>query len=130
MLEAREDLPQIGDDLVLEPLVEGRQGLVHQQQPGTGEHRPPQGDALPLAAGEGGGVPVEQGLKVEDPDQFARIDAPPGRRGAPVAVEKVAPDAHVGKEVGVLEDDGDTPPLRGNVDAPLCAVERSRRQVR
>ena len=59
---ARHDLAQRLVDLVLDAGVHGGGGVVEEQQPGVGEDRAGEGDALALAAGEGEAVLADLGV--------------------------------------------------------------------
>ena len=62
----------IGKELRLPRLVEGGERLVHQQQPGAGEQRAAEGDALLLAAGEPRRPAVEKMADAEKIDDRRR----------------------------------------------------------
>ena len=110
-------------DLFLARLVEGRQRLIHQQQPGIGEQGPAQGDALLLAAGERPGPALQQILDAEQTDHLIEADAAFGG-GHPVeAVGQVVAHRQMGEQAAFLKDVAEAPFFRRQVDAFLRVEE-------
>jgi hypothetical protein len=97
--------------------IEVGEGLVEEEQGGAANEGAAKGDALALAAGEGGGVAVEAGGEVEELSGVA--DAAVGFRLGEMAdlqaESEVVIDRHVGVEGMVLEDHGDIAVPRGEV---------------
>ena len=111
---------QIGKDLVLAGLVQGRQRLVHQQQPGMGQDRPAKRDALALAPRQRGGAAGQQRTDAQHFGHAVQVGLPPAAC-EPVAVQQVLPDRQVRKQPCILEDIADAAPVRRQEDA-LAAV--------
>src|SRR6185437_10821217 len=97
---------EVGKDLLLRRAVEGRQRLVHQQQPRLREERAADGDALPLAAGEGERRAAEQVADAEQGDNVVETERRRGAgpRSAPCSVEQVAAHGEMRKEARFLKD--------------------------
>ena len=71
----------VGHDLRLARLIERGQRFVHQQQPGAGEERPPDGDPLLFASRKVSGPAVEQMTDAEEIDDAVEV-LPPLARAA------------------------------------------------
>ena len=94
----------IGQNLLLTVQIEGRQRLIHQQEPGADGQRAGDRHPLPLTAGELIGFSFEQ---VPDPQQFDGLlqrDFTPCSRQAFDAVFKVTPHGEMLKQTGLLEN--------------------------
>lgn len=124
-------------DLVLDAGVHGGGGVVEEEQPGVGEDRAGERDALALAAGEGqpvfadlGGVPV--GQLGDEPVGLGgaggRLDLLVG--GVRDAVRDVGAD-RVGEEEGVLGDqaDGGAQRVEGQLAHVVAADEDGARET-
>jgi len=101
--------PQLG--------VEVGKGLVHQEHLRLADDGPPQRDALPLAAGERLGFPIQIGIEPQDLGRLANPFVDLGfRRLAQLQAEReIVVHRHVRIECVGLEDHGDVPVLRGDV---------------
>ena len=69
------DALEVGKDAGFQRRVERGQGLVQQQQFGTAEQRPPDGDALALAARQPCRVPLQQLIQLEYLANPREVDA-------------------------------------------------------
>ena len=113
---AAHHLAQRGVDLRLQPRVDGRGGVVEDQQPRVGDQRPGQRHPLPLAAGKGQALLADHGVVAlrQPVDELVRLGRP-GRRqdllvgGVGAAVGDVGPDG-VGEQEAVLHDQADRGP--------------------
>ena len=117
-----EDRSKAGDDPVFELLVQGAEGLIHDQQAGAGENGPAQSHPLPLPPREGVDSPLQKLSQLKDLNERIRVDATQRGRGPPITVEEVAPDAEMGKEVALLKDNGNAP-LLGRKSDPVAIAE-------
>ncbi len=103
---------QVGDDRPTALPIEGRQGLVHQEEAGARDQGARDRHALTLAPGEAAGAPVQEGADAEpfhrlaDPDPALR----PGR--AAVSVLDVAAHGEVREQRGLLEHVPDAAAVR------------------
>ena len=110
---AAHHLAQRGVDLRLQPGVDGRGGVVQDQQPRVGDQRPGQRHPLPLAAGQGQALLADHGVVAlrQPGDELVRLGRP-GRRqdllvgGVGPAVGDVGPHG-VGEQEAVLHDQPD-----------------------
>jgi len=113
----------VGEDLFLAGGVQGREGLVHEQEAGAGEQGPAESDALLLAAGEGAGPAVQNTTKAEEVDH--RVEPLPalvaGRE--PPAVEQVLAHRQVREEPAFLEHVADPASVRRDAH-PSAIVEQ------
>ena len=114
---------EIGEDLGLAGLVQGGQRLVQQQQARAGQQRPADRHALPLAAREHAGPPLQQRADAQQARPPRRGCRAAAVAGEPAAVEQVATHGEVREQPGVLEDIADAPPMAGHVD-PVRGVEQ------
>ena len=111
-------------DVVAALLIERRQRLVHDQELGIAEERPPDRDPLGLPARQVPRAAVEQGPEPQQADHLVE-GAGPGAAAPAGAEAQVGPDVHVREEPRLLEDVADPPPFRGHRHAPR-AVEQDR----
>ena len=127
-------LPELDDlraHLVAELGVQVGEGLIHQKDLGVPDDGPADGDALPLAAGEGLGPPVQVLGDVQDLRGLPHlaVDLLLGGLLQLQGEGHVLIDGHVGVEGVVLEDHGDVPVLGGHVvhhlavDGQLAAAD-------
>ena len=110
-------------DLGAAPRIEAGQRLVHQQDARTREQRPPDGDALLLAARKPCRPPLQKRAQVQQGDNRRKVDPPIWGTRAPCAKLQVGTDAQVWEQPVLLKHIAKTPLLRGKVDA-LLAVEQ------
>lgn len=115
---ARHHLRQGLVDLVLDAGVDGRGGVVEEKQPGVGEDRAGERDALPLAAGEGQAVLADLGVVAEGQigDETVRLGGAGGLLdlvlgGVRVSVRDIGAD-RVGEEEAVFRYEADGGPQR------------------
>ena len=121
----------VGQDLGLARLVEGRQRLVHQQQAGVGEQRPADGDALLLPAREPPRPPLQQTGDAQQIDHALEIVAPLGGRREPAAVQQVLSHGQMREQAAFLEHVADAALVSRHEDAArrideACAVDEHR----
>src|SRR5262245_48104122 len=111
--EQRRQLPflehplDVVQDAFLEGLVEGRQGLIEQQELGAGEQGAAKGDALFLSARKRVRQALQQVRQLQDLDGTSKIDGPGLARPTPPAVKKVVAHFQVRKQELVLKDIAD-----------------------
>jgi hypothetical protein len=122
---------QLGAHLDAQPGVEVAQGLVEEERGGLADDRAPQGDALPLSAGELPGPPLQE---IAQPERLRRLeDAPLDVRLGDVpeleGERHVPPDRHVRIEGVVLEDHREVAVSGGKAVDPAVA-DRDRSAVR
>ena len=100
--EARRDLGDAGEDLAPADLVEPGEGLVHEEEPRTGEKRARDRHALALAPREIPGPPPEERLETQPLHSLGEGEARAAR--PPHRVLEVPAHAEVGEEARFLED--------------------------
>jgi hypothetical protein len=110
---------QVGQDFLLAGQVQGRQGLVHEQD--ARAHRQSARDAHPLAlaAGQPVRLAFQQMADAQQLDGLAQAD-PALRRTHPLHAEfQVAADTEVGEQAGFLEYVTQGPAMGGQESGPV-----------
>ncbi len=121
---------EVGQNPLLERLVERGQGLVHHQQLRATQQGPAQRHALLFAARQVARITAEEPSQLEHFDDAGRLDR---RRpaAAAMAVQQVALDAQMGKQQLILKHEAHAAQLGTDVDAaarvePRLAAESNR----
>jgi hypothetical protein len=112
----------VGQDLGLAGLVQGGQGLVHEEQAWMGQERPADRHPLLLPAGQPGRPALEEVADAEKRDHG--VEVAPLARGPralaacePAPEEQVLPHGEVREQTPLLEHVADPPPVLGHEDA-------------
>ena len=105
---------EIGQDVFLGEAVERRQRFVHQQQLRLRQQRASERDPLALAPRKAERQALQQVFDAEQIGDFVELNAGlrPTCGRAAVAVKKIAPHRHVGKQARLLEYVADRPAIR------------------
>ena len=94
-------------------LVQGGEGLVQQQQTGSGGQSPGQGNPLPLSAGQGTHLPWSIAGQPDPLQQLCRLlqPRPPPHAPHPQGEGHVFRRRHMGEEADILKEDHYSPPV-------------------
>ena len=108
----------------MRPLIEGSEGLVHEQEPGPAEQGPADRYSLRFTTRETGRSPFEQMAKPQQVDDALEGDAVAAAAGEGSAIAKVPAYREMRHQSRLLEHHADTPAMNRHGDPALRVEQR------